>query len=93
MQDCGRLEATGQALLSFTDLMGDMADDCARGYVLACNPANYVLMPIVGIIFAPFGIALGLLSDGAKNHYCGGGGRVGTRSPPSPERSAVEACA
>jgi hypothetical protein len=50
--------------------MGDMADACAEGEPLACNPANYVIAGLAGIVFMPMGFAIGLSSEQVENHHC-----------------------
>ena len=70
-ETCGRIEAAAaNSVVPFT-VIGDMAKDCENGDVLACNPANYVLAPIIGIIYAPFGFLIGLTSSEVENYHCG----------------------
>ena len=71
-ESCGRVEAAADFSMVFFNMMDDMAKDCISGSdVWACNPANYVLAPIAGVVFAPMGFLIGLSSEEAEAHYCG----------------------
>jgi hypothetical protein len=54
------------------DTMPDMAKAYRKGDLMACNPAIYPLGTIAGIVYMPLGFAIGLTSQDAENHYCGG---------------------
>jgi TPR repeat protein len=69
-ESCGRADAAGRASLAFFDAMGDMADACADGDALACNPANYVIGALAGIVYAPMGFLIGLSNDTTERYYC-----------------------
>jgi hypothetical protein len=64
------VEAAGHFSLAFFHVMGEMGEDCAEGDVLACNPANYVIGGLAGIVFMPMGFAIGLTAPEIENHYC-----------------------
>lgn len=68
--ECGRVEAAARSSLVFFEVMGEMGKDCAEGDPLACNPANYVIAPLAGIIYAPMGFLIGLTSEDVERHYC-----------------------
>lgn len=67
---CGRLEAAGRFSLVFFDAMGEMGEACSEGDVLACNPANYVIGGLAGVVFMPMGFAIGLASPEIEQHHC-----------------------
>jgi hypothetical protein len=69
-ESCGRVDGAVRFSLMFFDVMGDMADACAEGDPLACNPANYVLAGLAGIVYMPMGFAIGLSSEQVENHHC-----------------------
>ena len=70
-ESCGRVDGAARFSLAFFEVMGDMADACAEGEPLACNPANYVIAGLAGIVFMPMGFAIGLSSEQVENHHCG----------------------
>lgn len=57
------LEAATELSTVFFTSMPKMVDECAEGDVLMCNPANYVLVPLAGVFFAPMGFAIGLAAS------------------------------
>ncbi len=69
-ESCGRIDGATRFSLMFFEVMGDMADACAEGEPLACNPANYVIAGLAGIVFMPMGFAIGLSSEAVENHHC-----------------------
>ena len=69
-ESCGRIDGAARFSLMFFEVMGDMADACAEGEPLACNPANYVIAGLAGIVFMPMGFAIGLSSEAVENHHC-----------------------
>ena len=69
-ESCGRVEAAGRFSLLFFDVMSEMGEDCADGDALACNPANYVIGGLAGVVFIPMGFAIGLASPEIENHHC-----------------------
>ena len=78
-ETCGRVEAAGRFSLIFFDAMGEMASDCVEGGdPFACNPANYALAPLAGLLFAPLGFMIGLSSEDVERNYCG---QVGSGQP------------
>ncbi|HEX9646163.1 MAG TPA: hypothetical protein VGB88_01605 [Alphaproteobacteria bacterium] len=70
-ESCGRVEAAAEFSMGFFATMDDMAEACANGDVFACNPANYPLMAIAGVFFAPMGFLIGLASQDVEDHVCG----------------------
>ncbi len=69
-ESCGRVEAAGRFSLVFFDAMGDMGEACSEGDALACNPANYVIGGLAGIVFMPMGFVIGLASPEIENYHC-----------------------
>ncbi|MEE8226556.1 MAG: hypothetical protein V3R30_07030, partial [Kiloniellales bacterium] len=69
-ESCGRVDGAARFSLMFFEVMGEMADACAEGEPLACNPANYVIAGLAGIVFMPMGFAIGLSSEQVENHHC-----------------------
>lgn len=69
-ESCGRVDAAARASLVLFDAMGNMADDCADGDALACNPMNYVIGALAGIVYAPMGFLIGLSDDTTESYYC-----------------------
>ncbi len=71
-ETCGRVEAAGRFSLIFFDVMGQMASDCVEGGDFgACNPGNYIIAPLAGVMFAPLGFLIGLTSEDVERNYCG----------------------
>ena len=70
-ESCGRVDGAARFSLAFFEVMSEMADACAEGEPLACNPANYVIAGLAGIVFMPMGFAIGLSSEQVENHHCG----------------------
>jgi len=69
-ESCGRVEAASHFSLAFFHVMGEMGEDCAEGDVLACNPANYVIGGLAGVVFMPMGFVIGLAAPEIETHYC-----------------------
>jgi TPR repeat protein len=69
-ESCGRIDGAARFSLLFFDVMGEMADACAEGDPLACNPANYVIAGLAGIVYMPMGFAIGLSSEQVEDHHC-----------------------
>ncbi len=69
-ESCGRVDGAARFSLLFFDVMGEMADACAEGDALACNPANYVIAGLAGIVYMPMGFAIGLSSEEVENYHC-----------------------
>jgi len=67
---CGRVEAAARFSMVFFDAMGDMAQACADGHPLACNPANYVIGGLAGVFYAPVGFLIGLGSEEIETYHC-----------------------
>lgn len=67
---CGRLDAAAEMSTVFFDAMGDMGDACADGDVLACNPANYAIGGLAGVVFMPMGFVIGLASPEFEARHC-----------------------
>jgi TPR repeat protein len=64
------VEAAGRFSLLFFDVMGDMGEACSEGDALACNPANYVIGGLAGVVFMPMGFVIGLASPEIEKHHC-----------------------
>lgn len=94
--ECGRVEAAARSSLVFFEVMGEMGEDCAQGDPLACNPANYVIAPLAGILYAPMGFLIGLTSEDVERYYCArakaASGPKGSGAPkaPSPIEKTAE---
>ena len=68
---CSPTEAGAKFALGTFGVMDKMADECATGTdIRACNPANYVLVPIVIAMVAPLLFAVGTMDDGVQRHQC-----------------------
>ncbi len=68
---CSPTEAGAKFALGTFGVMDKMADECATGTdIRACNPANYVLGPIVIAMVAPLLFAVGTMDDGVQRHQC-----------------------
>lgn len=89
---CGRLEAATEMSTVFFDAMGDMGDACADGDVLACNPANYVIGGLAGVVFMPMGFVIGLASPEVEAHHCAEvrRRRAAARPPETPEEKRAQ---
>ena len=85
--DCGRLDAAADMSTVFFDAMGDMGDACADGDVLACNPANYAIGGLAGVVFMPMGFLIGLASPEYEARHCAEVRRrqAAARPPETPE--------
>ncbi len=75
-ETCGRIDAAAANSIVPFKLMGKLAKDCENGDLFACNPANYVMAPIIGVIYAPFGFLIGLTSSEVENYHCGKNGQT-----------------
>lgn len=69
-ESCGRVDAAARFSLLFFDVMGDMGEACSEGDALACNPANYVIGGLAGVVFMPMGFVIGLASPEIENYHC-----------------------
>ena len=67
----GRVAAAARFSLVVFETVGDIAKECKEGVLLACNPVNYIIAPMAGIVWMPMGFGIGLASEDIKNHYCG----------------------
>lgn len=89
---CGRLDAAAKASTVFFDAMGDMGDACADGDVLACNPANYAIGGLAGVVFMPMGFVIGLASPEFEARHCAEVRRrqAEARLPETPEEKRAQ---
>jgi len=86
------VEAAGRFSLLFFDVMGEMGEDCAEGDALACNPANYVIGGLAGVVFMPMGFAIGLASPDIEAHHCAKARRqkAARKKPETPEEKRAK---
>lgn len=67
---CGRVDAAANLALAIFPVVGQAANACKDGDYLACNPAVYPLIIGTGIVFAPMGFVIGLMSEDVERGYC-----------------------
>jgi len=61
---CGRLESAYYLSTVGFRATEYIAESCVSDpHLVNCNPANFVIGPIAGVVFAPMGFVIGFLSD------------------------------